>query len=89
MTSSPATDPRAPAPAAERAPWRATGLDHVSVTSGDLDRSLAFYRDLLGLKLRARGDDLGPDELRDHGGAPDAIAPAGRTSSWRTGRSSS
>ncbi len=50
-------------PAAEQGGWRATGLDHVSVTSGDLDRSLAFYRDLLGLKLRARGDDLGPDEL--------------------------
>ncbi len=38
-------------------------IDHVSVTSGDIDRSLAFYRDLLGLSLRARGDDLGPDEL--------------------------
>jgi diaminopimelate decarboxylase len=36
--------------------WRATGLDHVSVTSGDLERSLAFYRDLLGLVLRARGE---------------------------------
>jgi diaminopimelate decarboxylase len=43
--------------------WRATGLDHVSVTSGDLDRSLGFYRDLLGLELRARGDGLGADEL--------------------------
>ena len=43
--------------------WRATGLDHVSVTSGDLDRSLAFYRDLLGLALRARGDGLGAEEL--------------------------
>jgi diaminopimelate decarboxylase len=42
---------------------RATGLDHVSVTSGDLDRSLAFYRDLLGLTVRGRGDGLGADEL--------------------------
>lgn len=43
--------------------WSASGLDHVSVTSGDLDRSLEFYRDLLGLELRARGDGLGADEL--------------------------
>ncbi|MQA73420.1 MAG: hypothetical protein GEU88_03535 [Solirubrobacterales bacterium] len=39
--------------------WRATGLDHVSVTSADLDRSLAFYRDLLGLELRGRGEAEG------------------------------
>jgi catechol 2,3-dioxygenase-like lactoylglutathione lyase family enzyme len=32
-----------------------TGLDHVSVACSDLDRSLAFYRDLLGLPLRDRG----------------------------------
>ncbi|MEA2213283.1 MAG: diaminopimelate decarboxylase [Solirubrobacteraceae bacterium] len=31
-------------------------LDHVSVTSGDLERSLRFYRDLLGLVLRDRGE---------------------------------
>jgi diaminopimelate decarboxylase len=46
-----------------RGGWRATGIDHVSVTSGDLDRSLAFYRDLLGLALRARGDEDGPSEF--------------------------
>lgn len=38
------------------APWRATGLDHVSITCGDLDRSLAFYVDLLGFEPRARGE---------------------------------
>ena len=43
--------------------WHAIGLDHVSVTSGDLERSLAFYCDLLGLTLRARGDGLRRDEL--------------------------
>ncbi len=42
---------------------RVSAIDHVSVTSADIDRSLAFYRDLLGLSLRGRGDDLGPDEL--------------------------
>jgi catechol 2,3-dioxygenase-like lactoylglutathione lyase family enzyme len=43
--------------------WRASGLDHVSVTSGDLDRSLAFYCDLLGLELRARGEAEGSSEF--------------------------
>jgi diaminopimelate decarboxylase len=43
--------------------WRATGLDHVSVTCGDLDRSLAFYRDLLGLALRGRGEVDGSSEF--------------------------
>lgn len=43
--------------------WRATGLDHVSVTSGELDRSLEFYRDLLGLRLRGRGEARGGKEF--------------------------
>jgi len=49
-------------PAADGAGWRATGLDHVAVTSGDLERSIGFYRDLLGLTLRSRGDGFGPAE---------------------------
>lgn len=32
------------------------GLDHVSVTSEDLERSLAFYRDLLGIPVLDRGE---------------------------------
>ncbi len=36
-------------------------LDHVGVTVSDLDRSLSFYRDLLGLPLRERGETRGPD----------------------------
>ena len=31
------------------APVRVTGLDHVVLTVADVDRSLAFYRDVLGL----------------------------------------
>jgi diaminopimelate decarboxylase len=51
--------------------WRATGLDHVSVTSEELDRSLAFYCDLLGLHLRARGEAHGASEF-EITGIPDA-----------------
>jgi diaminopimelate decarboxylase len=43
--------------------WRATALDHVSITSGDLDRSIAFYRDLLGLRLRASGEGQGDGDF--------------------------
>jgi diaminopimelate decarboxylase len=43
--------------------WRATGLDHVAVTCSSLERSLAFYRDLLGLELRARGEAEGQSEF--------------------------
>ena len=36
--------------------WRVTGLDHVAVSSGDLERSLRFYHDLLGLPIRDQGE---------------------------------
>jgi diaminopimelate decarboxylase len=38
---------------------RVAGLDHVAVTSGDLDRSLAFYCDILGIAVRDRGEATG------------------------------
>ena len=34
---------------------RVTGVDHVGVTVTDVDRSLAFWRDLLGLEVMGRG----------------------------------
>jgi catechol 2,3-dioxygenase-like lactoylglutathione lyase family enzyme len=34
---------------------RVTGIDHVGVTVSDVDRSLAFWRDLLGLEVLGRG----------------------------------
>ena len=33
------------------------GLNHLTLAVGDLDTSIAFYRDLLGFALRARWDD--------------------------------
>ena len=33
-----------------------TGILHTGLTVSDLDRSLAFYRDLLGLELIAQWD---------------------------------
>jgi lactoylglutathione lyase len=39
----------------------AAGLHHVGVTVADLDRSLAFYRDLLGIDVRERSEEAGGD----------------------------
>jgi lactoylglutathione lyase len=36
-------------------------LHHVGLEVADLDRSLEFYRDLLGLEVTAEGDGGGPD----------------------------
>lgn len=35
---------------------KVSGLDHVSVTCGDLDASIAFYSDVLGLEVADRGE---------------------------------
>jgi catechol 2,3-dioxygenase-like lactoylglutathione lyase family enzyme len=37
-------------------PAKVVGLDHVSITTGDLDASVAFYTGLLGLAIDARGE---------------------------------
>ena len=50
---------------------RILGLDHVSVTTGDIARSLAFYRDLLELPVRSVGE-LSGDEVERITGVPGA-----------------
>ena len=35
------------------------GLDHVVIRVADLDRSIKFYCDILGCKIKLRRDDLG------------------------------
>ena len=50
---------------------RILGLDHISVTTGDIERSLAFYRDLLGLSVRSVGE-LSGDEVERITGMPGA-----------------
>ena len=47
------------------------GLDHISITTGDIARSLAFYRDLLGLPVRSVGE-LSGDEVERITGVPGA-----------------
>ncbi|HLY77411.1 MAG TPA: VOC family protein [Thermoplasmata archaeon] len=39
---------------------RAKGLEHVTVSVSDLDRSLLFYHRLLGIPMLGRGEEQGP-----------------------------
>jgi len=52
------------------------GLDHVSVTCADLERSLAFYHGMLGIPVRSRGQLAGPaiDAVLGHDGVDGAFA---------------
>lgn len=49
-----------PVPALDCARMGVTGILHTGLTVSDLDRSIAFYRDLLGLELIARWDSRQP-----------------------------
>ena len=43
---------------------RVLGLHHTGLRVADLDRSLRFYHDLLGIPVRERVDGVGDEELR-------------------------
>jgi catechol 2,3-dioxygenase-like lactoylglutathione lyase family enzyme len=43
------------------------GIDHTSIVVGDTDASLAFYRDLLGMKVVNRSENFGPEQERLNG----------------------
>ncbi|MBS0216115.1 MAG: VOC family protein [Proteobacteria bacterium] len=45
-------------------PFELQRIDHVVLRVGDPERSLAFYRDVLGCSLARRRDDLGLIHLR-------------------------
>jgi catechol 2,3-dioxygenase-like lactoylglutathione lyase family enzyme len=49
-----------PVPAIDCARMAVTGILHTGLTVSDLDRSVAFYRDLLGLELIAQWDSRQP-----------------------------
>jgi glyoxylase I family protein len=58
-------------PSGERR-MKLTGLHHVTLIAADLDRTTAFYRDLLGLALVVRGtSDDDPDARHFWFGDPD------------------
>lgn len=55
------------------AAWTITGARHAGITVSEMDRSLAFYRDLLGLELLWRRV-FGEPEIREIVGVPEASA---------------
>lgn len=40
------------------------GIDHTAIVVGDTDRSLAFYRDALGLRVAGASENWGPEQER-------------------------
>lgn len=58
-----------------------TGMNHVGVSVSDLERSVAFYRDVLGMSVVVRGD-FGDDRYRRVLGLED---PRGRAALLRLG----
>jgi catechol 2,3-dioxygenase-like lactoylglutathione lyase family enzyme len=66
----------------ERPPFRATGIDHVVLRVADLERSIGFYRDVLGCAVERRLDELGLVQLRAGHSLIDLVdvdAPLGRS----------
>jgi catechol 2,3-dioxygenase-like lactoylglutathione lyase family enzyme len=55
-------------------PFRTEGIDHVALAVADLDRSEAFYRDVLGLE-RAH-EQWDPPRMLSSGGSVVALFPA-------------
>jgi catechol 2,3-dioxygenase-like lactoylglutathione lyase family enzyme len=66
----------------ERPPFQATGIDHVVLRVADLERSIGFYRDVLGCVVERRLDELGLVQLRAGRSLIDLVdvdAPLGRS----------
>jgi catechol 2,3-dioxygenase-like lactoylglutathione lyase family enzyme len=40
------------------------GIDHTAIVVGDTERSLRFYRDVLGLRVAGRSENWGPEQER-------------------------
>ena len=60
-----------------RPPFALLGLDHVVLRCADLERTLAFYRDVLGCSLERVVESIGLHQLRA-GGALIDLVPADR-----------
>ena len=62
-------------------PFAVRGLDHVVLRIRDLDRSLAFYRDVLGCPIDKRQDKIGLIQLRAGRSLIDLVALDGKLGS--------
>ncbi len=64
--------------AAARPPFAVQRLDHVVLRVADLERSIAWYGDVLGCRVERRRDDLGLVHLRAGASMIDLVAIDGR-----------
>lgn len=64
--------------AAPRPPYAVERLDHVVLRVADLERSIAWYRDVLGCRVERRRDELGLVHLRAGASMIDLVAIGGR-----------
>jgi catechol 2,3-dioxygenase-like lactoylglutathione lyase family enzyme len=62
-------------------PFAVQRIDHVVLRVGDLDRSEAFYRELLGCEVARRRDDLGLRHLRAGASMIDLVSVDGKLGS--------
>jgi hypothetical protein len=71
----------------KRLPWKCTGLFHVAIKTNDLDATVKFYTDVLGMKLVHRPDFGFPGRLdrgrRQHARSSTSTPAARR---WSTAR---
>lgn len=58
--------------------FRIKGIDHVVIRALDLERMVAFYRDVLGCAVERRRDDLGLVHLRAGASLIDLVSVGGR-----------
>ena len=56
---------------------RIRGIDHVVIRARDVERMIAFYRDVLGCAVERRVDDLGLVQLRAGSALIDLVDVAG------------
>jgi glyoxylase I family protein len=60
-----------------RPPFSVLRIDHVVLRVKDIERSIAFYRDVLGCEIEKRRDDLGLVHLRVGASLIDLVTPDG------------
>ncbi len=58
------------------AAWRLGGLHHIGLTVSDIDRSISFYRDLLGMALERRRPHVDSDYVGLQTGYPGVVLSA-------------
>lgn len=60
-------------PKPARAPWQLNDVHHLGLTVADIERSIHFYRDLLGMTLHRRRSHVDNDYIANQTGYPGLV----------------